>query len=166
MSDYLNAVPEYGANPDYPYYVKGVTNVPPDVPTPIDGYRNMELNALVAGSIAEYLESQDIDPTLARETVVSIVPQVNAVFENQFAEYRIAGLMDTKRHSDEGQRLAKFDRLIKELQSDVLRALIRAIGDSSLSERGDSFERQLCIQATKDLGEYIGSINDKAADKA
>ncbi|MFC0697978.1 hypothetical protein [Paraburkholderia humisilvae] len=154
----MNTIPEFGANPDYPYYRKGVTQLPPHINPPLDEYTNMAMCGVVGEAAGKYLQEHKIDDALARETVYGIVVAVNRVFEKDLTEWVITNFVDRKKFPDETDRLARIDFRIQDLEEKVGKAVIETVQDSPLMSEGKPFRIQLAVTAATALGKHLAGL--------
>lgn len=135
----MKSIPEFGANTDYPYYENGVTEVPRGIKPPLDGYTNMEMAAIAGHAAIQYLIENGIDETLAEETANAVVIAVNAWFEKDLTEWRLAGLVERGQSPDEPSRIGKINACVDQNQKETGLAALAALKGSPLLSRGKTF---------------------------
>jgi hypothetical protein len=135
----MTSIPEFGANPKYPYYEKGVTQLPPDIKPPLDEYTNMEMAGIAGEAAVDYLVKSGVDETFAHETASGVVAFVNAWFEKNLTEWRLTGLVDRQKFPDEEHRFARINFEVNENHRECGRAAIEAVKGSPLMARGKEY---------------------------
>ena len=135
----MKTLPEFGASTNYPYYEKGVTEIPSDILPPLDGYTNVEMAGVAGHAAVQYLVANGIDETSAVETGNAVVVAVNEWFETNLTEWRLAGLVVKAKFPDESSRVGRITAHVDQNQKEAGLAALAALRGSPLLSSGNDF---------------------------
>ncbi|MFK0093885.1 hypothetical protein [Pseudomonas sp. NPDC090592] len=134
------------------------SELPDGVFAPMQGYNHQDLLAVAQIPTQAFLEAQDVDPGLIRETILALVSHLYAKLEEQGVEYQIATWYQ-KPYNSPDQRLRSVASMADEFGALALRATADSLRGSPLMARGRVFWEPLIHQAGVAIRDHILKLN-------
>ncbi len=153
----MTNVPEFERE-DYPYYEKGM-ELPNGVYPPLENYTHEALIEEACAIAYEYLIGMKVNTTLAKETVFSMGALINAEFEQQLVEYKIATFYQ-KPYKNTESRARSIEAMAREFSTLAGRALMDAISGSPILVIGKEACRGLVECVRQNIRDRILDLKD------
>jgi hypothetical protein len=117
---------------------------------PLEGYTHQALIDEAAAAASAYLRAKNIDPQLVRETAVAMAAAINAVFEEEYAEYQIAKVAQDL-HDQPEQRQAAIEKAAEHFGATAYEAAAQSLRGSPLLHRDNHFLKELVAAAGRTI---------------
>ncbi len=141
----------------YQPYTPGM-KLPDGVFPPMQGYTHADLIAVACERTENFLKTQDIDPTLIRETLIALATHLNAEFEKEGVEYQIATWYQ-KPYDSPQLRKRSVDSMAEQFGAVALEAAADSLSGSPLLHKGKEFYGQFMDQAGDAVSDLILELN-------
>lgn len=137
----------------YKKYIEGM-KLPAGTYPPMPGYAHDDLVFAAAERVASYLEQENIDEALARETLIGLGAHLRAKFEEEITEYQIA-TWHQKPYSDPAARARAVNTMAEDFGAAAIEATGYSLDGSPLLAKGKIFFRELCMRAGDGVSDLI-----------
>lgn len=143
----------------YQEYLVGI-QLPEGIPPPMLGYSHRDLVIAATKRVAVFLEQENIQDALARETMTALAEYIRVKFEEEVAEYQIATWWK-KSYKDPSARIRAINRLAEDLGGAAVDAASDSLAGSPLLQEGRDFYGKLIGRAGEGVRDHILSLNKK-----
>lgn len=137
----------------YQEYVEGM-ELPAGIYPPMPGYTHDDLVLAAAERVAGYLTQENIDETLARETLIALGVHLREKFEEEITEYQIATWYQ-KPYSDPTAQARAVNTMAEDFGAAAIEAMGYSLDGSPLLAKGKVFFRELCMRAGDGVSDLI-----------
>ncbi|WEJ71956.1 hypothetical protein [Pseudomonas sp. PSE14] len=138
-------------------YTPGM-KLPEGVFPPMQGYTHVDLIAAACGRVEALMKANDVDPTLARESLVALADHLNRALESQNAEYQIATWYQ-KPYDDPAGRTQSVAAMAESFGALAVHAATDSLKGSPLLHKDDQFLRSYISSAGDGVHDLIVSLN-------
>ena len=133
--------------------------LPPGVFPPMSGYTTGDLLAVASDPVQSYLEANNVDPGLIRETIIALASHLHATFEREDAQYQIATWYQ-KPYDEPGKRARSIEIISEQFGMLTLRAAADSLKGSPLLGLGKQFYLDFCDKAGRAVKNHILKLNE------
>ncbi|MFJ4345060.1 hypothetical protein [Pseudomonas sp. NPDC089401] len=143
----------------YQPYKPGM-KLPDGVFPPMQGYTHADLIAAAQLRVEAFMKAQDVDPTLARESLIALATHLNTQFEKEGIEYQISSWYQ-KPYDDPAARARSVERMGEDFGGAAVDAAADSLSGSPLLHKGKEFYKEFIGAAGDGVHDLIVSLNQK-----
>ncbi|MCX2684211.1 hypothetical protein OO306_01435 [Pseudomonas sp. DCB_AW] len=145
----------------YQPYTPGM-KLPEGVFPPMPGYTHEDLIEAACKRVEGVLKANDVDPTLAKETLFALADHLNRAFQSQNVEYQIATWFK-KPYDDPAARAQSVSAMGETFGSLAIRAAGDSLKGSPLLHKSDAFLGSFIDGAGDGVHDLIVSLNKQGS---
>ena len=134
------------------------TKLPDGVFPPMKGYTNQELATAACQSVDKVFKENNIDPTLARESLFDLFNHLTAAYQANDVDYQISTWYQ-KPYNDPSARTESVKAMAKEFNALTIRAAGDALIKSPLGNLSRDFQRSYLQSAGLGVQNLIETLN-------
>lgn len=134
------------------------TTLPEGVFPPMKGYTNEELATAACQSVDKLFKENNIDPTLARESLFDLFNHLNSTYQANDVDYQISTWYQ-KPYNDPAARAESVKAMAKEFNALTIRAAGDALIKSPLGNMSRDFQRSYLHSAGVGVQNLIETLN-------
>ncbi|TWI47780.1 hypothetical protein IQ22_04292 [Pseudomonas duriflava] len=131
---------------------KTEVELPKGVFPPMPGYTNGDLIAAACKRVEKLMKEEEIDPTLARESLFALADHLNQAFETENVEYQVSTWYQKPYDTPSG-RVESVSSMAESFGALAIRAAGASLAGSPLLHKGKQF-----------WGPYIKAAGDGVSD--
>lgn len=141
----------------YQPYTPGM-KLPDGVFPPMPGYTHEDLIAAACQRIEVLMKADDIDPTLARESLFALADHLNQAFQSQNVEYQVSTWYQ-KPYDDPAARAKGVSDMAESFGALAVHAAADSLKGSPLLHKSDAFLRSYISSAGDGVHDLIVTLN-------
>jgi len=141
----------------YQPYTPGM-KLPDGVFAPMQGYTHEDLIEAAGKRVEAVLKANDVDPTLAKETLFALADHLNRAFQSQNVEYQIATWFK-KPYDDPAARAQSVSAMGESFGALAIRAAGDSLKGSPLLHKSDAFLSAFISAAGDGVSDRIVTLN-------
>jgi len=141
----------------YQPYTPGM-KLPDGVFPPMQGYTHEDLIEAAGKRVEAVLKANDVDPTLAKETLFALADHLNRAFQSQNVEYQIATWFK-KPYDDPAARAQSVSAMGESFGALAIRAAGDSLKGSPLLHKSDAFLSAFISAAGDGVSDRIVTLN-------
>lgn len=134
------------------------TKLPNGVFPPMKGYTNKELATAACQSVDKLFKENDIDPTLARESLFDLFNYLTAAYQANDVDFQISTWYQ-KPYDNPADRAENVKAMAKEFNAVTIRAAGDALIKSPVGSMSRDFQRSFLKSAGMGVQELIETLN-------
>ncbi|MFJ2983673.1 MULTISPECIES: hypothetical protein [unclassified Pseudomonas] len=134
------------------------TNLPEGVFPPMKGYTNQELATAACQSVDKVFKDNNIEPTLARESLLDLFNHLTAAYQANDVDHQISTWYQ-KPYNDPSVRTESVKAMAKEFNALTIRAAGDALIKSPLGNMSRDFQRSYLQSAGLGVQNLIETLN-------
>ncbi|MCY1546077.1 hypothetical protein D9M68_820540 [compost metagenome] len=124
----------------------------------MQGYTHEDLIAAACQRVDVLMKTNDIDPTLARESLFALADHLNRAFQSQNVEYQVSTWYQ-KPYDDPAARTQSVSDMAETFGSLAVRAAGDSLKGSPLLHKSDDFLRSYISSAGDGVHDLIVTLN-------
>ncbi|MBV4489057.1 hypothetical protein [Pseudomonas oryzicola] len=128
---------------------------------PMQGYTSAELVTAACQSVERVFKENNLDPTLARESLFDLFNHLTAAYQSEAVDYQISTWYQ-KPYDDPSARAESVKAMAKEFNAFTIRAAGDALIKSPLNNLSRDFKRSYLESAGNSIQSLIETLNTPA----
>ncbi|WEJ71955.1 hypothetical protein [Pseudomonas sp. PSE14] len=141
----------------YQPYTPGM-KLPDGVFPPMQGYTHADLISAASTRVEALMKSQDVDPTLMRESLIALASHLNSKFEEEGVEYQISSWYQ-KPYGDPSARARSVERMGEDFGGAAVDGAADSLSGSPLLLKGREFYKAFIGAAGDGVHDLIVTLN-------